>query len=173
MTALRKIDAHIWARNSHDWYVEPTWCSERLFQVEPFVGAIWEPACGPLEVFIVRCRARALLFEAAEFDFYEAVDVLQEAAVATGLVDSIGQDEVQRIIATAFAPADPVDVIDQREEDDDEYGGLSFTFAQACMLADAGHLVKQGDPQGLNAWLMQRSESERVWIIDRLRNSPT
>jgi predicted RNA methylase len=38
--------SHIWPRNTSDWYIEPKWCSSRLFQVEPFVGAIHDPACG-------------------------------------------------------------------------------------------------------------------------------
>lgn len=43
---LRKRDSHLWARDPHDWYVEPEWCSERLFAVEKFQGTIWDPACG-------------------------------------------------------------------------------------------------------------------------------
>lgn len=38
--------SHLWARHPQDWYVEPEWCSERLFEVEPFSGRIWDPACG-------------------------------------------------------------------------------------------------------------------------------
>lgn len=43
---LRKRDSSIWARDPHDWYVEPRWCSQRLFEVEPFRGDICDPACG-------------------------------------------------------------------------------------------------------------------------------
>lgn len=38
--------AHIWDREEHEHYVEPEWCSQRLFQVEPFVQEVWDPACG-------------------------------------------------------------------------------------------------------------------------------
>jgi hypothetical protein len=38
--------SHIFDRDDHDFYVEPAWCSERLFAVEPFVGLIWDPAAG-------------------------------------------------------------------------------------------------------------------------------
>lgn len=44
--ALRQKDAQIWARHPEDWYVEPEWCSRRLFDVEPFEGSIYDPACG-------------------------------------------------------------------------------------------------------------------------------
>ncbi len=57
---------------------------------------------GPLRVFIARCEARALLWQAGEFDLHEAVDVLQAAAVRDGLVAGIGQDAVQAIMAKAF-----------------------------------------------------------------------
>jgi hypothetical protein len=38
--------SHIFDRDDHDFYVEPAWCSERLFAVEPFAGLIWDPAAG-------------------------------------------------------------------------------------------------------------------------------
>jgi hypothetical protein len=44
--ALRKRESHVWAREDSDFYVEPAWCSERLFQEEKFEGEVWDPACG-------------------------------------------------------------------------------------------------------------------------------
>ena len=38
--------SHIFDRDDRDFYVEPAWCSERLFAVEPFAGPIWDPAAG-------------------------------------------------------------------------------------------------------------------------------
>lgn len=36
-----------WERDPHDWYVEPEWCSQRLFEAENFGdGTILDPACG-------------------------------------------------------------------------------------------------------------------------------
>lgn len=43
---LRKRDSHLWARHPEDWYVEPEWCSARLFEAEDISGPIWDPACG-------------------------------------------------------------------------------------------------------------------------------
>lgn len=54
------------------------------------------------QVFRLRCWARAALYAAGEIDLIEAVDELQDAAAATGLVACIGQDAVQHIIASAF-----------------------------------------------------------------------
>jgi hypothetical protein len=42
----RTRNSHIWARDPNDWYVEPEWCSLRLFQEEKCEGAISDPACG-------------------------------------------------------------------------------------------------------------------------------
>ena len=44
--AIRKRDSSLWKREANDWYQEPSWCSERLFQEEPFRGEIFDPAAG-------------------------------------------------------------------------------------------------------------------------------
>jgi hypothetical protein len=62
-----------------------------------------------LEVFRERCAARASLFANNMMDLIEAVDGLQQAAERTGLVDELGQDGVQRLMATAFAPVRRLD----------------------------------------------------------------
>jgi hypothetical protein len=57
----------------------------------------------PLAAFELRCWARARLWQAGEInDLHDAVDVLQECAVAWGLVASVAQDAVQSIMARAF-----------------------------------------------------------------------
>jgi hypothetical protein len=62
------------------------------------------PAAKPsaLEVWIARAEARALLWQAGEFDLHQAVDELQAAAERDGLVTLLGQDAVQEIISKAF-----------------------------------------------------------------------
>jgi len=42
----KPISAHSWDREKHEHYVEPHWCSARLFDVEKFEGPIWDPCCG-------------------------------------------------------------------------------------------------------------------------------
>jgi hypothetical protein len=56
----------------------------------------------PLEVFELRCWARAYLWSVSQFDLVEAVDELQLAAEHDGLVTKLGQDTVQRMMADAF-----------------------------------------------------------------------
>jgi hypothetical protein len=54
------------------------------------------PAARPsaLEVFTLRCWARARLFAEGELELHQAVDELQAAAERDGLVDQLGQDAV-------------------------------------------------------------------------------
>ena len=42
----RPINAHVFEREVNEHYVEPAWCSARLFQEEQFKGKIWDPCCG-------------------------------------------------------------------------------------------------------------------------------
>lgn len=42
----KPINAHAWEREKQEHYVEPHWCSERLFEVERFKDSIWDPCCG-------------------------------------------------------------------------------------------------------------------------------
>lgn len=46
MSQPKLRESHIFERDEHDHYVEPNWVDERLFDVEPFDGEIWDPACG-------------------------------------------------------------------------------------------------------------------------------
>jgi hypothetical protein len=55
-----------------------------------------------VDIFRARAEARALLWQAGEFDLHQAVDVLQQAAVETKLVVAIGEDGVQAIMAASF-----------------------------------------------------------------------
>jgi hypothetical protein len=43
---LRKRDSSLWQREANDWYQEPRWCSDRLFEEERFKGSILDPAAG-------------------------------------------------------------------------------------------------------------------------------
>jgi hypothetical protein len=45
-SSTRVRNSHIFARAHNDLYVEPGWCSERLFAVEQFLGVIWDPCRG-------------------------------------------------------------------------------------------------------------------------------
>ncbi len=46
ITETRPLNAHVWEREANEHYVEPEWCSKRLFEDEIFSGQIWDPCCG-------------------------------------------------------------------------------------------------------------------------------
>ena len=58
-----------------------------------------------VEFFELRAWLRAYLFSCGDFELNEAVDGLQSFAERVGLVDMIGQDEVQSIMTDAFGGA--------------------------------------------------------------------
>lgn len=46
LTPTRPLNAQIWDREADEHYVEPEWCSRRLFEDEGFVGCVDDPCCG-------------------------------------------------------------------------------------------------------------------------------
>jgi hypothetical protein len=56
-----------------------------------------------IEVFTERVEARAVLVANGLLDLQSAVDAMQEAAAAQGLVELYGQDQIQQILSEAFA----------------------------------------------------------------------
>jgi hypothetical protein len=56
----------------------------------------------PIDVLDIRARVRALLWFEYQLELQEAVDPLQAYAEQSGLVQEIGQDAVQEIIAAPF-----------------------------------------------------------------------
>jgi hypothetical protein len=104
----------------------------------------------PREVFVARAEARALLWQAGEFDLHTAVDELQAHAEREGLVAEIGQDAVQAIMATAFAVVRDDQVGDTENvttliEEGGDYDGLSI--AAACRKADEKRRSQPPDPR--------------------------
>ena len=92
----------------------------------------------PVEVFRLRCASRAKLWHTGQIDLHSGVDELQHSAEASGLIDAIGQDAVQGLMVEAFAPLrdDLRRAEKKKPPTDDEYDGLSSTFAKLCREAD-------------------------------------
>ena len=44
--SVRARNSHIFDRVPNNWYREPSWPAERLFQQESFAGIIWDGCCG-------------------------------------------------------------------------------------------------------------------------------
>jgi hypothetical protein len=56
-----------------------------------------------IDVFRERAEARATLVANGLMTLQDAVDGMQEAAAAQGLLKQYGQDEIQQILSEAFA----------------------------------------------------------------------
>jgi hypothetical protein len=118
------------------------------------------------EMFRERCEARAILCEAAVYGLHEAIDVLQADAERTGLIDMIGQDAVQAMLAVAFGRflrAAPPGFIPTPENPPAENSRPRHRLARSTLDA-AEYLVRLNDPERLQAWLARRTAAERKAI---------
>jgi hypothetical protein len=120
-----------------------------------------------IDIFRERCEARAILVEACLFDLQDAVDGLQADAERTGLVDELGQDAVQKMLANAFAI---VPWAGQLEADFKAIADCLETMpkrrtgpARSTIMA-AEYLVRQNDSARLKAWLALHTAAERSAI---------
>jgi hypothetical protein len=95
----------------------------------------------------------------------------RNGAERDGLVPAIGQDAAQELLATAFVhqrddlPRD-ADVSEPiADEADDEYDGLSPTFAAACRAADEKQFRKPRDPriERLRRLMANDVSLDRAW----------
>lgn len=116
------------------------------------------------DIFRLRCWARATLFAAGEFDLHVAVDVLQEDAERSDLVERCGQDFVQRMMAGAFhlvrETQEPFTKIPDHNADAcDDKRRLTISTIRA-----AEFLIQQNDPEPLRAWLAKHTQAERLAI---------
>lgn len=127
-----------------------------------------------LDIFRERCEARAILVEACLFDLQDAVDGLQAAAVASGLVADIGQDAVQRMMAEAFAimpRAGPLEADLEAIADCLETMPRPRPGVAASTLAAADYLIQQNDPAQFKAWLARHSRGERAAIFKHIHGA--
>jgi hypothetical protein len=117
-------------------------------------------------VFRARCEARAQLWFNGALSLHDAVDELWHDAERDGLVAKLGADEVQRIVADAFAPlrddlaGDAANIFEPIDEADDD------TFAAACRKADDKQRGKLIDPRiaRVRRWLDDDASIERVYV---------
>jgi hypothetical protein len=129
-------------------------------------------AADPLEVFRARCEARAHLYATGDLDLHDAVDVLQEGAVKLGLVERIGQDAVQAIMAAAFNPVRD-DLVSNEDKVADTEPPPAFRVARSTLDA-AIWLTKycnDNPEQRFRAWLAEHSARERAAICQHIENN--
>jgi hypothetical protein len=124
----------------------------------------------PLTIFTARADARALLWQAGELNLHDAVDELQAAAAASGLVAQLGQDAVQSVMAKAFTAVrdafpEPKDMV---PDDIEAATPVKRKGVAASTIMAVEYLVREGDAERLRCWLAKLSATERTSIREHL-----
>ncbi len=116
---LRK--SHIWEKEKDSFYVEPEWCSARLFRVEKFLCPIWDPACGSGR--IVRA-ARQSGYTAIGSDLVKRWDEAQESNFLE--VTPLSEDMSGKFDIVSNPPFHKIDEFVRK--------GYEYTKEKACFL---------------------------------------
>lgn len=116
--------------------------------------------------FPALCWARAYHWSQGEHSLQEAVDWCQDWAVTRGLVEFIGQDAVQAIMAEAWLPwraeLDPQTFTPPPPKTTGEL--------PASMIDAAEYLIRERDPARFKAWLLEHTREEQAAIVAHLEN---
>jgi hypothetical protein len=120
------------------------------------------------DIFCLRCWARATLFAAGEFDLHAAVDVLQEDAERSGLIEQCGQDFVQRMMADAFHSVHGIEQqpfhVKQFSKTVDKNLSDAKSVLPVSTVRAVEFLIQQNDPKRLRSWLAKHTRAERLAI---------
>ena len=155
---LRKRESSLWEREANDWYQEPRWCSERLFEEESFRGAVCDPAAGGGNIVLSAMDAGPQVF---------AMDiVMRNPAIGVITQDWLTYDgePFDNIVSNP-----PFGLCDDRKAG-------THPFVEKC-LAKATRKVAlllpanwiQGDKR--SRWL-ERTPLRRVWFISPRPSMP-
>lgn len=112
---LRKRESSLWEREINDWYVEPEWCSARLFEEEKFEGGIYDPACGMGNI-VKSARAAGL--------FAKGGDVVQRSDYCDFVESWMDADE--NVMFDNIVSNPPFKLCDNRKEG-------TYPFVEKCL----------------------------------------
>lgn len=145
-TEPRPINAHAWEREANEHYVEPFWCSERLFAEEKFQGPVWDPCCGFGRIPLAAVGAGL-------------------SAVATDVVDRGYRDQVCKInfLKTRGPPggAESFDIVSNPP-----FKLMRYFALHALALKGARKVAMIAPTRRLNAarWL-EETPLARIWLL--------
>lgn len=144
--------AHVWEKDPHGWYLEPAWCSRRLFEVEEFPGPIYDPACG--------CGTILREADAAGYDYYGS-DIVNRRHHRLGKLDFIKRDFLQFYlpIEGSVVTNPPFDLVQE--------------FCEHALACEAKKVALICLVRRLNAahWL-QSLPLQRVWLLSPRPSMP-
>lgn len=148
---LRKRESNLWEREANDWYIEPSWCSARLFEEEAFRGNICDPACGGGNIIK---SAKQAGFQTHAFDVVQRTD-----EIAPTIQDwlTYSGPEFDNIVANP-----PFGLCDDRKT-------KTYPFVEKCLakaLRKVALLLPANWLQGAqrSAWL-ERQPLRRVYFL--------
>ena len=145
VSPLRKRDSHLWDRDPHDWYCEPPWTAERLFDVQPFAGEIVDPACG---------RGNIVSAAKAAHHCAEGWDIVDRGYLGTKVRNFLAWEQpVCNIVSNP--PFGIAEIFVKH--------ALKIARYQVCMLLPATWV--QGDKR--SRWLEQTSLTKVLFITPR------
>jgi hypothetical protein len=147
---MRPLLAHRWDRAAGDHYVEPSWCSERLFDVEPFAGGILDPACGFGRV-VEAAQKKGHLAVGSDLEerapgFMHGLDFLSSDYPREILIPAAGGECANVVCNPPFAIADKFALTAL------DYGAVKVAIIFPAARLNAAHWI-QGTPL------------RRVWLL--------
>jgi hypothetical protein len=158
---LRKRESSLWAREANDWYVEPSWCSLRLFEAEPFRGGICDPACGAGNI-VRSALAHGFTVEASDL-------VRRDADLSMNTVDWFDdglwcESGLENIVCNP-----PFGLCDDRKRGTHPFVELCLSRAsrKVALLLPANWV--QGDRR--SRWL-EKTPLRRVWFLSPRPSMP-
>jgi hypothetical protein len=139
--------------------------------------------------FCQRCETVALQYLGGEIPLLDAVDSLQDCAVAFELDLTLGQDAVQAIMATVFAamrrqradaawncPGWQQAAIEYHHDRGEKILIVepvtkrppNEAWAAKSTLKAAAYLIRENNPKRFEAWLLRHSAAERAAIAEHI-----
>ena len=123
---------------------------------------------GQIELFAIRASELADRVAAGQISFIDAVDMAYSAAVWSGLIDSIGDDAVQKVMQAAFANINRVTNVTTHKTEDEVEGRaeqlvLDLSIVNAAVDAAIARIKREQETKEAlaKAAIEYRAERER------------
>lgn len=157
MTDTRAKEAHVWARDDLDWYVEPEQATIQLLRVEKFTGDVIDPCCGRGNI------VRTLLSAGYGASGFDIMDRTCDAPWFIGVSDFLTVDDIRQpniVMNPPFFRAKGTETFIRH--------ALKVAAGKVCVFADLKFLTGSGRAKSL----YRDHPPHRVWMITRRPSCP-